>query len=216
MKYKTFFARFDIDISLSYGTILKMEYGRLQPIAYLFAKIERMIAVCDFLGQLAQEQHADVDKSKIFQLISHAEIAMNTLFPVTNLGKNEIVKKYFEPVKSQLEYTFRLSIEDTNKLSKKGQDTSAANILYKLRNEYAHQGDFTGRIFSKENGEDGIYTGFGFGWDYRKGNELIPVNGETNLTYSHFLNIYFSAFEAHLKTYITEGDRESDTPPAAS
>lgn len=199
-----FFNRFSIDIKETYIKLCKLLYNKQQPVMYLFGKIEKMIAICDFLDTLATNNHADVDKIKIFQLISHSEIIMNNLgLHSTDTKKVDLIVSFFEPVKDKLQHGLRLAIEHTNSLTENHQDASSARILFKLRNEYAHQGNFTGKVFLSGTMEDRVYNSFSFDWDMPK-TKPVNVCAITNLTYNNFLNIYFFAFKIHLESYISK------------
>lgn len=200
-RVENFFRRFNIEIRDIYNNIFTLDYDRIQSVMYLIGKIEKMVAICDFLDTLAENNKADVDKIKIFQLVSHSEIAMNTFnTSPTNITKGCLIDKFFEPVKDRLQYTLRLSIDDTNSLSKIKQITSASRILYKLRNEYAHQGNYTSKVFKSNVVSKNTYNCFSFDWDLGKG-QTVFVDAETNLTYYEFLDIYFSALKKHLENY---------------
>ncbi len=194
------FSRFSVDFEETYSKLLNLPYGRQQPAMYLLGKIQKMVSICDFLDELKRNHNEDVDKIKIFQLISHAEIVIKTL----SSGKNkaELVSKYFDTVKESIKYRLRLSIQNTNDLSKKQEDTTASGILYKLRNEYAHQGNFTGNVFKRGAENLDLYNIFMFDWDLPKEKKIILVSGETNLTCIDFMNIYFTALKNQLEIYI--------------
>lgn len=201
-RIEEFFRRFGVEINQLYKKLFDLDYDYIQPIIYLIGKIEKVMEVCDFLDTLAKNNHDDVDKIKIFQLISHAEIAINTFSTKTaSMNKGDLVDSFFEPVKDKLQYSLQLSSDDTNKLSKIKQQVTPSRILYKLRNEYAHQGNFTGKVFKSETDEGKVLNGFSFDWDIPKA-QPIDVSGLTRLTYAQFLKIYFSAFKWHLEDYI--------------
>ena len=196
---KNFFSRFDIDIKHSYKKLFSLNYDKVQSVIYLIGKIQKVMAVCDFLDDLAKQKQ-DVDKIKIFYLISHTEIAMNTFSHGGN--KADLVKKYFNPVMDKLECSLRLSIESQGLVSTEKIGSSADVILYKLRNEYVHQGNFTGKIFHSESEDNKAYKLFTFDWDLQGKGNTINVTGETKLTYNQFLNIYFFAFRYHLENFV--------------
>ncbi len=201
-RIEEFFKRFGVEMSQSYNNLFNLDYDFIQPAIYLIGKIEKVIEVCDFLNSLAKNNHDDVDKIKIFYLVSHAEIIINT-FTANSAGmnKSDLVDSFFEPVKDKLQYTLQLTSEDTNKLSKMNQQITPSRILYKLRNEYAHQGNFTGKIFKLLTDEEKVSNLFSFDWDIPKAQPL-DVCGLTRLTYDQFLHIYFSAFKWHFEDYI--------------
>ena len=196
-----FFSCFAVNVKDVYKRFFSLTYDDMQPIIYLVGKIQKVMAVCGFLDDLAK-QGQDIDKIKVFYLISHAEIAMNT-FPHHGKNKADLVKEYFLPVISSLKYSFRLSSKSQKLVSGEKNGSSADSILYKLRNEYAHQGDFTGRVFRQDSGSDKTtYHRFDFDWDLQGKGKMVRACGETNLTYRQFLNIYFSAFKSRLEEYM--------------
>ncbi|MFA5158588.1 MAG: hypothetical protein WC451_05400 [Patescibacteria group bacterium] len=201
-RIQLFFKRFGIEIEAVYHSLFSLDYDYIQPVIYLIGKIEKIMEVCDFLDTLAKNNHDDVDKIKIFQLVSHAEIAINTFSANTaSMNKGDLVDAFFEPVKDKLQYTLQLSIDDTKKLSKINQQITSSRILYKLRNEYAHQGNFIGKIFKLETDEKKVSNLFSFDWGIPKA-QPIEVCGLTRLTYAQFLNIYFLTFQWHFEDYI--------------
>jgi len=199
---KDFFLRFDVGIDCRSLGLFDLNYDDIQPIAYLISKLRKMISICDFLDSRATEYHEDVDKIKIFHLISHAEIVMNTLGEMT--GNNaEKVDEFFASEVGRLQHSLRLTIDDNDQLMSRGQLTSPSRVLYKLRCEYAHQGNFTGKIFRRDSAESHVYNFFSFYWDLPSSRAKVFVSAETNLTYADFLNIYFTAFKDHLVSYIS-------------
>lgn len=200
---KDFFLRFGVEIDCLVLGVFDLGYDDIQPVAYLIAKLRKMISICDFLDSRAVEHNEDVDKIKIFHLIQLAEVAISDLYGAT--GNNAVkIDRFFTPVVSRLQYSLRLAISDTNQLSKQDQDTSPSQILYKLRCEYAHQAQFTGKVFKRDSAEEYVYYGFSFDWDLPVTRSQINVHAETKLTYNEFLNIYFTAFKDHLVGYMTQ------------
>lgn len=199
-----FFAEYGVDFKATYEQLLDLTYDDIQPVRYLLGKMQKAIGVCKYLDDLAQKNGEDVDKIKLFQLISHAEIAMKVLDGVSSTN-NKRVDEYFEPVASKLRYRLRLGIADTNALSKLGEDTSAPSILYKLRCEYAHQGNYLGSLFRTPSSVKGVYKLSSFEWDLKtaKSRELRRVSMETNLTYDEFMHLYFVALKEHVCRYVS-------------
>jgi len=200
---KSFFLRFGVEIDCQGLGLFDLDYEDIQPAAYLIAKLRKIISICDFLDSRAKEHNEDVDKIKIFHLISHAEIVMNVLCDATR-NNAEKVDDFFVPVDSQLQHSLCLTISDNSQLTSQGQVTSSSRILYKLRCEYAHQGNFTGKVFRRDSAEDHVYNYFAFYWDLPGSRTKVFASAETNLTYYDFLNIYFTAFKNHLAKYISK------------
>jgi hypothetical protein len=188
----SFFSRFNIDLNEFYDEITDLNYNEMQIIVYLISKIEKAIKICDFLDKLEKNEHDDVDVVKIYMLISHAEIAINNF--QWQGGKKEMVERYFEPVvkKFGLNYKVRLGLGAVEKYG----SMSCSEIFYKIRCEYTHEGNYTGKIFKNKNDDAFLYNIFGF---TIKGEY---VTGECNLTYESFLNIFMDALVENIKLFI--------------
>lgn len=178
-----FFSRFNLDVADVYDHVTSLDYNKMQVICYLLSKVGKAIKICDFLDDLKKKEHADVDVIKIYLLISHAEIAMN------NLGikdkKIEMVKKFFDPVVTRSGLYYKIRMDSGN--------TSSPEILYKIRCEYTHEGNYTGIIF-KQPGDDCSNL-----FRFRSGNK--DVYGQCNLTYQEFLNIFMDALVENIKIF---------------
>lgn len=188
-----FFNRFDLDVTNIYDHITSLDYDKMQIICYLLSKIRKAIQICDFLDILKKKEHADVDVIKIYLLISHAEIAMNN-FQIED-RKIEMVKKFFNPVidKYGLNYKIKISLGNTEDVMEDMGGMLASEILYKIRCEYTHEGNYTGKIF-KDPGDD-CSNQLRF-----KSNDK-DVFGECSLTYQEFLNIFMDALVENIKIF---------------
>lgn len=198
---KNFLLRFGVEIDCIALGLFNLPYDDIQPVMYLIAKIRKVMLICDFLDTLTKDHNEDVDKIKIFYLISHAEIAMNTLGDASR-NKAEKVDNFFASAIERLRYLLHLTIDDNTWLISQGENTSPSRILYKFRCEYAHQGNFTQKVFKRADAEDYLYNSFSLYWDLPKNSTQKLVCGETKLTYEQFLNIYFYALKEHLVSYI--------------
>jgi len=188
-KVVKFFSKSDLNIADIYDHITSLNYDKMQVICYLLNKIMKVIKICDFLDTLEKREHADVDVIKIYLLISHAEIAMNN-FKIKD-KKVEMVKKFFDPVidKYSLNYKIKMSLESIEDVG----TMSFSEILYKIRCEYTHEGNYTGKIFKKT---DDDYSNL---FRFRSNNK--DVHGECNLTYQKFLNIFMDALIENIKIF---------------
>lgn len=184
-----FFSRFDLDASVLYDNVMELDYDRMQTICYLLSKIDKAIKICDFLDTLERDNHEDVDVIKIYVLISHAEITSRS-FQVKGT-KIELVKKFFEPVKKELKYRIIPSLSP----DRKTPDLDFADILYKIRCEYTHEGNYTGRIFKRDDDNPKSYLLIRF----KDGNE--ELFGDSGITYKDFLNIYMKALTENIKFF---------------
>jgi len=190
-----FFKRFGIELGDLYNQILDLEYEKMRTACFLLSKMRMITMVCDFLDQQAKKKYWDVDVMKLYFLISHAEIAMKTFGG--NGYKNGLVRKYFEPVvdKYKLNYKIKLSFGGFPK--NKERNLSATDILYKIRCEYVHEGNYTGKFFKDENAEKHVYNIFIF-----KRDNLEILCGECSLTYKSFINIYMEALAENIKSFL--------------
>lgn len=184
-----FFNRFNLDVSSLYDDVMGLDYDRTQIICYLLSKIDKAIKICDFLDTLERDNHEDVDVIKIYILISHAEITARS-FQVKG-SKIELVKKFFEPVKEELRYRIIPSLSS----ERKTPDLDFADILYKIRCEYTHEGNYTGRIFKRDSDDPKSYLLIRF----KDGNE--ELFGDCGITYGDFLNIYMKALTENIKLF---------------
>lgn len=184
----TFFKRFNLDISDLYDHITSLDYEKMHTILYLLSKFDKAIKICDFLDTLEKNNHEDVDVIKIYILISHAEITSRSFGEKG--AKIDLVKKYFKPVEADLRYRIIPSISS----SRKTPSIDFADILYKIRCEYTHEGNYLGRIFKRD--EDGAFSLLIRFKDGQK--ELF---GECGITYKEFLNIYMTALIEDIKVF---------------
>lgn len=191
-KVASFFNRFDLDITDIYDHVTSLDYNRMQTICYLLSKIMKAMKICDYLDVLEKEEHDDVDAIKIFFLISHAEITMNN-FGVDD-NKKELVNKFFKPVEKKygLEYKIRVSLSSIDETG----NMPFSDILYKIRCEYAHEGNYTGKIFKNRREEKDNYFNM-----FRFKHKIKDFFGECKLTYQEFVNIYMDALVENIKTF---------------
>lgn len=186
-KISSFFKRFNLDVRNLYKYVTSIDYDKMQAICYLLSKIDKAIKICDFLDTLKRDNHEDVDVIKIYILISHAEISSRSL------GKRgvaiELIKEFFSPVESSLKYKIMPGLSD-----KKISNLNFADILYKIRCEYTHEGNYIGRIFKRK--EDGTYSIL---IRFKCGNK--DFYGECGLSYEEFINIYMEALVENIKTF---------------
>lgn len=187
-----FFNKFNLNIGDIYDRILTgLPYDKVQPIIYLISKMRLVMEICDFLDELAEEDSKDVDIIKIYLLISHAEITMNNL-EFSGSTKQEMVEEFFNSVqdKHKLNCKIKLILDSVENIKR---SMSCAEILYKIRCEYTHEGNHTGKIFKKRKADCGYMFTF-----KDKGNDLAA---DCNLTYQEFLGIFMEAVIENIKIY---------------
>lgn len=189
-KILVFFQRFGLNISDIYGHIMeKLQYDKMQIIFKLLFEIEKAVAICDYLDSIKEEARYDVDVIKLFFLISHAEIAMHSLGCTGR--KQDLVNKFFRPVEQELKYKIQLCLDSITKLG----DIQSAEILYKIRCQYAHEGDSSGIIFQKNDDGAGNY------FCVKDNTTNLMIFGTCNLTCREFMNIYMEALVENIKIF---------------
>jgi hypothetical protein len=109
-----------------------------------------------------------------------------------------LVEKFFEPVRDDLQYKIKGS------LGNMPYETvfSSSEVLYLIRNDYIHNGNFVGLFFKGDATEEGIPNGGTF-WYANKNDKtrLVLADSECKLTYDEFLKIFTKAFEENIKLY---------------
>jgi len=184
-----FFNRFGLDISNLYNHVTSLDYNKMQTICYLLSKIDKAVKICDFLDTLEKDNNEDIDVIKIYILISHAEITSRSF--KKKGSKIELVKHFFHPVESKLKYKIMPSLS----YRMKTPSIDFADILYKIRCEYTHEGNYTGRIFKRDSDDPQSHLLIRF----KDGEE--ELFGECGITYKDFLNIYMEALIENIKSF---------------
>ncbi len=184
-----FFLRFEVNTDGLYDHIVSLVYEKQQVIFYLFAKIRKVVKICDFLDSLKKDNNEDVDAIKVFFLVCHAEIAMS------NLGKKgskvDLVEEFFKPAENR----YRLKYKIRPALGSGKEEKSHAWVLSAIRNEYAHTGEYTGLFFRSPNSDPKSYNAFGV---YDRGKY---VSVECQMTYKEFIATYMDALIENVKCY---------------
>ncbi|OGH77474.1 MAG: hypothetical protein A2224_03730 [Candidatus Magasanikbacteria bacterium RIFOXYA2_FULL_40_20] len=192
-----FFQGFGLDVNDLYDQIIMRGYEKMQKVCYFLSKIRKVADICDFLDKKAVECRWDVDVMKIFFLISHAEIAMQ------NFGKTgkkaDLVKEFFGPVVEKYDLNNNIKLSLSEIISNREINFGASEILYKIRCEYTHEGNYTGRIFKTtiEPNEEHVGNMISF-----KINNSEILCGECYLTYEQFLVIYMEALIKNIENFI--------------
>ncbi len=184
-KIRLFFKRFDLDIGDLYEHITNIDYDRMHAVCYLLSKIDKAIKICDFLDTLKGE---DVDIIKIYILISHAEISSRSL--EKRGTKLELVKEFFNPVEPILKYKIIPGLADKITIN-----MNFADILYKIRCEYTHEGNYTGKVFLRKREEENVFNVFNF-----KHNDE-SFSGCCSLAYKEFIDIYMKTLVENIKIF---------------
>jgi len=139
----------------------------------------------------------DTEKIIITTLISCAEAIYKINKPDGSISEN-LVKGFFKPVKQELNYKIRGHVGGVP--YKKVFEPS--EVLYLIRNDYIHNGNFTGIFFRKPQSEDYVYNFGSFYYSEKENkNNLIQAFSECNLTYKDFLKIFLNAFIENIEKY---------------
>ncbi|MCK5491349.1 MAG: hypothetical protein KAI67_05925 [Candidatus Pacebacteria bacterium] len=180
-------------------SILKLEYDKFYNVNNAFGKLDKALQICNFLNELAEQKPLqDTEKIIITTLVSCAEAVYRINKPEESIGEN-LVKGFFKPVVLQLENKIKGYVgEMPYKKSFKPDE-----ILYLIRNDYIHNGNFIGTFFKKTNSENYVSMCGDFFYSEKEDKtKLISVKSECRLTYQEFLTIFLNAFIKNIKKYI--------------
>ncbi|MBI2463552.1 hypothetical protein HYV57_01200 [Candidatus Peregrinibacteria bacterium] len=186
--------------------ILKLQYDNFYCVNNAFGKLDKALSICDFLYQLTKSKPPqDTEKIIITTLVSCAEAVYRINKPDELVNEN-LVKGFFNPVKEQLNYKIRGHVGEM--LYQKVFEP--AEILYLVRNDYIHNGNFTGRFFRRPTSKTYFYNSgcFYFSTKESKTN-FILANSECSLTYKDFLNIFLEAFIKNIEKYLAKKAKTS-------
>jgi len=179
--------------------ILKMKYDDFYNINNAFGKLDKALQICDFLYNLSKSKPSqDTEKIIIAILVSCAEAIYRTYKPTEDINEN-LVKGFFKPVEEKINYKIRGYVGD-EPLYKKTFE--AIDILYLIRNDFIHNGNFTGRFFRNcDLGDD--YCELGTFHFSEKENKvgLIEAYSECYLTYREFQDIFLESFIENIREY---------------
>lgn len=184
-----FFSKFDLNVADIYDHIIILDGDKTRATCYLLSKVMMVMKICDFLDILEKREQADVDIIKIYLLISHAEITMNSFGIKGN--KDEKIEKFFDPVIDK--YNLNNKIRMDRESIEKTEAMSSPKMLWKIRCEYTHEGNYTGKIFKTTDDDSPSWFKF-------KSNDK-EVCGGCNLTYQKFLNIFMDALIENIKIF---------------
>lgn len=183
-----FFNKFNLNINNLYDHIIHLGYEKMRTVCYLLSKIRLAVKVCDYLNTLEKEERRDVDVMKIYFLVSHAEITMDNFGVKGN--KKELVRKFFEPITKKYGLNYKIRYEDSSR------PMLFSDILYGIRNDYTHAGNYIGRIFKTMSDEDDCPNYCSF---YDKYNKMIYFC--FNLTCKEFTDIFMDALVKNIKIF---------------
>lgn len=179
--------------------ILKLEYDNFYNVNNVFGKLNKALQICDFLYELKKSKPPqDTEKIIITMLVSIAEAVYRINKPNEEISEN-LVKGFFKPVKSKIDYKIRGHI-DANMPYKK--TFGAVDVLFLVRNDYIHNGNFTGIFFRNNNSEAYTYN-IGTFYYSEKDNKTQSIDAisECNLNYEEFMKIFLEAFIESINKY---------------
>lgn len=178
--------------------ILKLKYDNFYDVNNAFGKLNKALLICDFLYELKKAKPPqDPEKIIIMTLISCAEAIYRINNPNEGISEN-LIKGFFKPVNSDIDYKIRGHV---GKLPYK-KVFDAVEVLYLVRNDYIHNGNFTGRFFRNNNSESYAYEQGTFYYSEKENKaELILANSECCLTYEQFSDIFLKVFIENIEEY---------------
>lgn len=203
--FVSFFQKYKSDTAEIYDKLCQLQYEDLQPAIYTLAKVKKIIELCNYLEE-QKTSGEDTDKLKIFLLTSHSEIAAR-LITEEDQSSKDLVNKYFKSIKkeSKLDTLIRGRVKNPHLI------LLAADTLYAISNEYAHQGNFTGNVFQHESSRAALISSCS-SKIYETDIKPKDIAVEYKVTYKKFLELYCKALQNLLSMYY-EQKNSAYTPP---
>lgn len=183
--------------------ILQLDYENFYQVNNAFGKIEKALQICDFLRTLqSQTPPQDTDKIIVTTFVSCAEAVRRINRPKETNCEN-LVKGFFSYVDAQIKYKIMGQSNTTCETGKCEVEClfNATEVLYGVRNDYIHNGNFTGRFFKESNAEN---PNFGCFFYSEKENKscFIEATSDCDLRYEEFRNIFLEAFVANIEEFL--------------
>ena len=178
--------------------IIKLKYDNFYDVNNAFAKLNKALQICTFLHELSKlKPPQDTEKIIITTLVSCAEAVYRINKPNENINEN-LIKGFFKPVESSINYKIRGHVGDIPYK----KTFRAIEILYLIRNDYIHNGNFTGKFFRNDNSENYAYNSGDFYFSEKENKvKLILAESECCLTYKEFKKIFLEAFIKSIENY---------------
>jgi len=174
--------------------ILGLKEDNLRNINDTFAILNKALQICDFLHRLVDQ---DTEKIRITILVSCAEAVYKINKPKETISEN-LIRGFFKPVRPKIDYKIRGSVGEMPYPKIFG----AVEVLYLVRNDFIHNGNFGGIFFRNEKSEDYAYQQDYFYYSEKENKaQLIKVSSECCLSYNYFLNIFLEAFIKNIEKY---------------
>lgn len=178
--------------------ILELKYDSFYDINNAFGKLDKALQISDFLYKLGQSKlPQDTEKIRITTLVSCAEAVYRINKPTELISEN-LVKGFLKPVKEKLDYKIRGHIGEMPYK----KTFEPAEVIYLIRNDYIHNGNFTGTFFRNPQAESHVYNIGSFYYTEKEDKtKLIQVTSECKLTYQEFVEIFLKAFIENIEKY---------------
>lgn len=178
--------------------IIKLKYDNFYDVNNAFSKLNQVLQICTFLYELSKSKPSqDTEKTIITILISCAEAVYRINKPNENINEN-LIKGFLKPVESSINYKIRGHIGDIPYRKIFG----AIDILYLIRNDYIHNGNFIGKFFRDDDSENHVYNLGDFYFSEKENKaKLILAESECCLTYKEFRKIFLEAFIKSIESY---------------
>lgn len=179
--------------------ILKLKYDSFYDVNNAFGKLDKALQICAFLHELSKSKPPqDTEKIIITILVSCAEAIYRIKKPNESISEN-LIKGFFKPVKSKVDYKIRGQV---GAIPYK-KTFNAVEVLYLVRNDYIHNGNFTGKFFRNDNSESHTYERGTFYYSEKENKtKLILADSECCLTYKQFSDTFSEAFIENIEEYI--------------
>ena len=182
--------------------IIELNYNNFYDVNNAFGKLDKALQICDFLKKLSYAKPPqDTEKIIITILVSCAEAIYKINKPEEDINEN-LIKGFFKPVQSKLKGKIKGHTETKMPYNKTFDSTE---VIYLIRNDYIHNGNFTGKVFRLNSSEKKSYNhGLFYYYEKENKNKLIQVFSSINLSYLEFINIFLESFILNIEKYCTK------------
>lgn len=177
--------------------ILNLPYDGFYHVNNAFGKLDKALQISDYLFKLRKSQPPqDTDKIIVTVLTSSAE-AIYRISEPNEYSSNKLVTGFFRSIEDKIKYKISGYVEGVEKTV-----FSACEVLYLVRNDYIHNGNFTGLFFNNET-SDSNATNMGTFYfrpiDMK--DKLIQAVSECKLSYHEFTRLFLVAFITNIEHY---------------
>lgn len=191
--------------------IFSIDYDKFENVNSTLYKLKTALHLCDFLRNEQLSDNQDTEKIIITTLVSLAEWTRRLNKPEED-SVDSLIKGFFKPVLNELQYKVKFSATSYKEwiaektYSPDQEEYIPIIILYLIRNDYIHNGNFFWVFFVDP--ADKEYSPHIPNWSTiyfsEKNNKakLLSVWIECSLTYEEFLIIFLKAFKLNIEKYL--------------